>query len=266
MNTSSRCLSLLVKALALKLMMIAMIPFSSLAKTYEMQITSKSNNVYTLIVTGQNLPALSSTRIWAIGDYPQDEIVSYHNHQASRDQASIAGAAIEWTNQWVQTKCNTPSPIGNTQCKLAAVFDVDDTILSSYNSDKISPTSFTHDSVTSDRAVESCSTPVIEPVRKAYKAFRSWGVATIVITGRSKKQKKVTMDCLESFGMGEWDEAHFKPQSYIGTASAWKHQIRQQIIEKGWDIGPSIGDQLSDMSYGSFSRGFLMPNVRYFIK
>ena len=76
-----------------------MIPFSSLAKTYEMQITSKSNNVYTLIVTGQNLPALSSTGIWAIGDYPQDEIVSYHNHQASRDQASIAGAAIEWTNQ-----------------------------------------------------------------------------------------------------------------------------------------------------------------------
>ena len=146
------------------------------------------------------------------------------------------------------------------------VNDVDDTILSSYNSDKISPTSFTHDSVTSDRAVESCSTPVIEPVRKAYKAFRSWGVATIVITGRSEKQKKVTMDCLESFGMGEWDEAHFKPQSYIGTASAWKHQIRQQIIEKGWDIGPSIGDQLSDMSYGSFSRGFLMPNVRYFIK
>ena len=266
MNGSSRCFSLLVKTLTIKSMMIAVIPFSSLAKTYEMQVTSKSNNVYTLIVTGQNLPALASTGIWAIGDYPQDEIISYHNHQVSRDQASIANAAIEWTNQWVQVKCNTPRPIENTQCKLAAVFDVDDTILSSYNSDKISAASFMHDSETLDRAIEACSTPIIEPVRKAYKEFRSWGVATIVITGRSEKQKKITMECLESFGMGEWDEAHFKPQDYIGTASAWKHQIRQQLVEKGWDIGPSIGDQLSDMFNGSFSRGFLMPNVRYFVK
>ena len=266
MNNANRWLLLLIRASLLKSMLMAISPSSSLAKTYKVQPASDSNNVQTLIVTGQNLPALSSPGIWAIGDYPQNEIVNYHNRKASHDQAIIANAAITWTGRWIQTKCSTPKPIEKSQCRLAAVFDVDDTILSSYNSDKNSRIPFTHNSAAADLAIETCSTPIIEPVRKAYKAFRSWGIATFVITGRSEQQRTVTMDCLESFGMGEWDEAHFKPVEYTGTAAGWKHQIRQQLIDKGWDIGPSIGDQVSDMSYGAFTRGFLMPNVRYFIK
>jgi len=33
----------------------------------------------------------------------------------------------------------------------------------------------------------------------------------------------------------------------------------------GVKIGPSIGDQVSDMSYGYLGRGFLLPNLMYLV-
>ena len=178
----------------------------------------------------------------------------------------MADAAIAWTNQWSQSRCNVPKSLDFSQCRLAAVFDVDDTMLSSYFVDLNSPVPFVHNGELLNNAIKSCKTPVIEPVRKAYQVFRSWGIATFIVTGRSENQRKSTLNCLESMGMSEWEGAHFKPHEYKGSASQWKYQVRQLLINDGWNIGPSIGDQVSDMSYGSFTRGFLMPNVRYFIK
>jgi len=261
-----RSFAIITSAVFLNPLVIAISPLSSSAETFQVYKDDKLTGGRAIIGTGQNLPALSSSGVWAIGNFPKEEIEKYHNKQSAADQQSVADAAIAWTNQWSQSRCNVPKSLDFSQCRLAAVFDVDDTMLSSYFVDLNSPVPFVHNGKLLNNAIESCKTPVIEPVRKAYQVFRSWGIATFIVTGRSENQRKSTLNCLESMGMSEWEGAHFKPHEYKGSASQWKYQVRQLLINDGWNIGPSIGDQVSDMSYGSFTRGFLMPNVRYFIK
>jgi hypothetical protein len=49
------------------------------------------------------------------------------------------------------------------------------------------------------------------------------------------------------------------------NAANRKADQRLALIEKGWKIGPSIGDQISDMANGSMQRGFLLPNLMYYV-
>jgi acid phosphatase len=37
------------------------------------------------------------------------------------------------------------------------------------------------------------------------------------------------------------------------------------LERRGFTIVASVGDQVSDMSYGHLRRGFLMPNTMYYI-
>ena len=218
-----------------------------------------------IVGSGQNLPSMESPNPWDIGSYPADAVIAYQDGGVQLDQAEVAAAAVLWTRAWLRRACGDVKPETVRRCRAIAVFDVDDTLLSSYPVGLANDPQFGYDPAASDAAVMACSTPVIEASREAYRIFRSWGMATAIITGRPESQRAATVDCLAENGMNTWESVQLRPASDTGSAATYKKSARDSLIDQGWSIGPSIGDQVSDMSYGSLGRGFLLPNVRYFL-
>lgn len=218
-----------------------------------------------IVGTGQNLPSLDAGRSWDIGPYPQSAIVGYHRDRVAKDQAAVATAAVLWTRAWLRRACPSLKPADIRGCKAAAIFDMDDTIVSSFPVAVTNDPPFSYDPERSDAAVASCSTPLIRATRHAYETFRAWGMATILITGRPESQRQATIDCLTENGLTDWDGIQLRPRNDTRPAARYKADARGALIDQGYRIGPSIGDQVSDMSYGALARGFLMPNVRYFL-
>ena len=215
--------------------------------------------------SGQNLPTLKSSSIWDIGSYPASLIEAYYTSGAAlRDQAEVARAARVWAKKWARDVCGT-TPAKVRDCKLAAVFDIDDTLLSSYPTLATNSPAFTYSSASDDAATTQCTTPVIQPVKELYLALQRMGYATVLITGRSESKRDATIACLNRNGITGWEELVMKPSGSTQQASAYKAQARRELVREGWRIGPSTGDQVSDMSYGSLAHGFLIPNPMYLI-
>lgn len=215
--------------------------------------------------SGQNLPTMNTTAIWDIGSYPADLVTSYYTSgEALRDQAAVARAARTWAVRWAREVCGT-TPAKVRECKLAAVFDIDDTLLSSYPTLSTNSPAFTYSPAADDAATTQCTTPVIEPVKRLYLALQRLGYATVLITGRSESKRDATIACLDRNGISGWEALVMKPSGSTLEASAYKAQARRSLVREGWRIGPSTGDQVSDMSYGSLAHGFLLPNPMYLI-
>lgn len=215
--------------------------------------------------SGQNLPTLKATAIWDIGSYPASLIEAYYTSgEALRDQAEVTRAARVWAKKWARDVCGT-TPAKVRDCKLAAVFDIDDTLLSSYPTLATNSPAFTYSPVTDDTATSQCTTPVIQPVKELYLALQRMGYATVLITGRSESKRDATIACLNRNGISGWETLVMKPSGSTQQASAYKAQARRELVREGWRIGPSTGDQVSDMSYGSLAHGFLIPNPMYLI-
>lgn len=215
--------------------------------------------------SGQNLPTLKAANIWDIGSYPAGLIESYYTDgQALRDQAAVARAGRIWAQRWARDVCGSTSAQVR-DCRLAAVFDIDDTLLSSYPTLSTNTPAFTYSSTTDDAATTQCTTPVIQPVKQFYLALQRMGYATFLITGRSESKRDATVACLNQNGITDWADLVMKPTGSTATASVYKAQARRALVREGWRIGPSTGDQVSDMSYGSLAHGFLIPNPMYLI-
>lgn len=218
-----------------------------------------------IIGSGQNLPSMDSASPWDIGSYSASTVIAYYTTNAALDQAEVAAAAVAWTRNWLRRECGGLSVGAIGECRAIAVFDVDDTLLSTYPIGVAITPQFGYDPAASNEAVQACSTPVIQASREAYRIFRSWGMATAIITGRPVSQRQATLDCLAENGMSQWESVRLRSSADTGSAATYKKSAREELAAQGWRIGPSIGDQVSDMSYGSLGRGFLMPNVRYFL-
>lgn len=49
------------------------------------------------------------------------------------------------------------------------------------------------------------------------------------------------------------------------SAGEYNASARKALQRDGYTIVASVGDQVSDMSYGHLKRGFLMPNTMYYL-
>lgn len=215
--------------------------------------------------SGQNLPTLKSTAIWDIGSSPAELLQAYYTSgHALRDQTAVARAARVWATKWARDVCG-PTPAEVRDCRLAAVFDIDDTLLSSYPTLSTNSPSFTYSPAADAAAISACTQPVIQPVKSLYLALRRMGFATALITGRSESEREATVACLAQNGITDWVELVMKPSGSTTQASSYKAQARRSLAREGWRIGPSVGDQVSDMSFGSLAHGFLIPNPMYLI-
>jgi len=61
------------------------------------------------------------------------------------------------------------------------------------------------------------------------------------------------------------DQGEISPLDTEPTAAAFKAKVRRQLEREGYTIIASLGDQVSDMSFGALKKGFLLPNLMYFI-
>ena len=219
-----------------------------------------------IVGTGQNLPSLDVTAAWNIGSYAAPQVNAYYTSgRAASDQESVAKAALNWTRSWVAKTCGSLKPAKVKACKAAAVFDIDETLLSNYEWISTLADPFTYDSAASTAANANCTTPPIKATVALFNAYKRLGVTPFLITGRSEASRGVTEACLAQTGITGYSALILAPTGSTQNAGDRKADQRQVLVSQGWKIGPSIGDQVSDMSHGSLGRGFLMPNAMYFL-
>jgi hypothetical protein len=238
------------------------------AETISVDVGTKLSDGLPITGTGQNLPSIDlTTGYWFAGPSPAPLVISYYSSgEALKHQSEISAAALKWTRSWVKKECGSIKPAKVRACKAAAVFDVDETLVSNYELFVEADPQFTIPSAADISAANAnCTRPAIAPVRALFKAFTKLGITSFIITGRPETDRVSTTTCLAGLGIAGYGDLIMMPTGNTQNAANRKADQRLALIKKGWKIGPSIGDQISDMANGSMQHGFLLPNLMYFV-
>jgi len=205
----------------------------------------------------QHLPGLNVTSYYVAGNGPAKSITSFHDSGAyAQEQAAVTKAAVTWMNTWVRRGCGTG-------CKPAAVFDLDDTTWSWYPI--YAAHGFAPTSAETGPAITGCQTPLIDPVVRMIRRTQALHVTVFFITGRSPNDRDATLNCLANFGLPTDHLITKAADQGALTSVQFKGAARAQVEGQGWTIGPSIGDQLSDVTGAHFLAGFVLPNPLYYV-
>jgi len=218
-----------------------------------------------IIGTGQNLPPIAGVT-YNIGPYPAEQIEAYYTSEAfPADHAAVADAAWEWVSTWVAEKCgDTRAEV--VACRVAVVFDVDETLLNAYSYYADADPQFSYDSATWTEYVDACGYAPIPQTRELFDKFKSLGVHVVLISAGKRDTKPAMVECLNANGVSGWDRYIMRgdraPQLATGE---YKAMARKSVQRQGYRILASIGDQVSDMSHGHLRHGFLLPNTIYYL-
>lgn len=220
--------------------------------------------------SGVNLPALPttpSTQPYDAGAGFASSIVAYYTEGTlRRDQADVTRAAWAWTRTWLDNLCGGHRPRQVKGCRAMAVFDIDETLLDNYTYYSTQDPAFSFSPATWDPYEDNCGATANSAVTRLYRALKATGMGVALITGRSSSGRAATESCLEKNGVSGWTTLVMKgPQAATLTAAEYKARARKALRTDGWRIGPSIGDQVSDMAGGHLRHGFLLPNPMYYI-
>ncbi|KAL0317600.1 UNVERIFIED_CONTAM: Acid phosphatase 1 [Sesamum angustifolium] len=118
-----------------------------------------------------------------------------------------------------------------------------------------------------DQWVETGTAPAIESSLKLYEEVLGLGFKVILLTGRSERHRGITVENLLRAGFREWDKLLLRSSEDHGkTATLYKSDKRNELIEEGYRILGNSGDQWSDLLGSSMSkRSFKLPNPMYYI-
>ncbi|XP_019244781.1 PREDICTED: acid phosphatase 1-like [Nicotiana attenuata] len=147
-------------------------------------------------------------------------------------------------------------------------FDVDETLLSNlpyYSQHGYGLEVF--DSVKFDEWVEKGVTPAIGSSLKFYQDVMRLGFKVFLLTGRSERHRIVTVENLMNAGFQDWDKLILRGSEDHGkSATIYKSEKRDEVVEEGFRIAGNSGDQWSDLLGSSASiRSFKLPNPMYYI-
>nr|AUS89417.1 vegetative storage protein 2 [Sesuvium portulacastrum] len=148
------------------------------------------------------------------------------------------------------------------------VFDVDETLISHlpyYAQHGYGLEEF--DSVAFDEWVDKAMAPSIEPSLRLYEEVMSLGFKVFLLTGRSEKQRDVTVQNLLNVGFKNWDKLILRGAEDHGKlATVYKSEKRIEMVKDGYRILGNSGDQWSDLLGSAMStRSFKLPNPMYYI-
>ncbi|CAB4881486.1 MAG: hypothetical protein F2793_06800 [Actinobacteria bacterium] len=210
----------------------------------------------------QRLPALSALHRYSAGAQFADEIRAYRSSgQFALDQRAVAEQARAFLATWLVDTCGDTS---QAACRPAAVFDIDDTLLSWYV--PYSQHDFSLPSGLGAAIVRSCRTPAISATRSLLDAAKSLGASVFLLSGRDEDTRADTEACLRKRGISGWDELVLRsPTQAQLTALEFKTATRARWTKQGWRLAFTIGDQVSDVTGGYVAKGFLLPNPMYLI-
>lgn len=152
--------------------------------------------------------------------------------------------------------------------KDAWVFDIDETLLSNlpyYQAHGFG--SVTFDEASFDEWVDVAEAPALPASLKLYKELKKLGFKIFLLTGRSEHQRNATAKNLLCAGYNNWERLLLRGPSDQGTtATVFKSEKRSDLINEGYRIHGSSGDQWSDLlGFAEAQRSFKLPNPMYYI-
>ena len=188
----------------------------------------------TIIGSGQNLPPISDST-YNVGSYMAPQVEAYYTGQAiERDRSDVALAAWRFVRDWTRDRCGA-APEQVRDCKAMVVFDVDETLL-------------------------------IPQTRDLFNRVKKLGVSIALVSSGDRDTKASMVSCLNARGINGWDRYIMRGDKDPAASSAeYKALARESLKRDGFTIVASVGDQVSDMSYGHLKRGFLLPNTMYYM-
>ncbi|CAI0426175.1 unnamed protein product [Linum tenue] len=153
--------------------------------------------------------------------------------------------------------------------KDAWVFDVDETLLSNlpyYGIHGLSAKRSVHEQSWNDW-VDQAACPVLPASLELYKELKSLGFTIFILTGRLEAQRNASAVNLLAQGYSGWEKFFLREvEDEEKPASQYKSDKRQGLVDGGYRIHGSCGDQWSDLQgYAVAARSFKISNPLYFI-
>jgi acid phosphatase len=150
--------------------------------------------------------------------------------------------------------------------KLAMVLDIDETTLSSYCEMKredfgyISP-------MFNGWVVSPAAAVAIPGTLRLYREARAAGVAIFFLTGRPEEQREATERNLRTAGYEGWAGVVLRNSAEKSMATvAYKSSERKKIVDAGYAVVMSVGDQWSDlMGEPKAAISVKLPNPFYYL-
>ncbi len=132
--------------------------------------------------------------------------------------------------------------------RLALVLDIDETSLSNYCEMKREDYGFLA-TMFNAWEVSSEANMVLPGTLRLFNKARAAGVEVFFITGRPGEQRAATAKNLEAAGYKGWKGLSLRegPQKTMATV-AYKSEERKKIVDAGYRIVMSVGDQWSDLN------------------
>lgn len=142
------------------------------------------------------------------------------------------------------------------------IFDIDETILTEYVDTKL--ISFGYIPKLSHEWVLEADAPAIPQVKKLYNFLVSRGFKIIFLTGRKHDEYDATIKNLKREGFTTFNQLIVRTEEEKDlTAEAYKSARRKKIVQDGYNIVGSIGDQDSDLKGGNTGYQVKLPNYFY---
>ena len=188
-------------------------------------------------------------------DTVKTEIITYYQsgHYA-RDVADVDARLKSYVDARLKRGAQRP----------AVVFDIDDTMLSSYTYER------TYDFNYSERTwiqwERADRFPPIEPTLQLARHLAREHVAIFYVTGRRAPERAVTLHELAVAGYPVPAALYLRPISDTAASVVpYKSRTRAAIAARGYDILASVGDQWSDLRGGYADQLYKLPNPMYYV-
>jgi len=149
--------------------------------------------------------------------------------------------------------------------KLAMVLDIDETSLSNYP--LMLREDFGYNREESEEWGAAAKAPAIPGTLRLYKRAQKLGVAVFFITGRRSPELASTEKNLRGQGYTDWAGLTLRAPDQVHMATiAYKSGERKKIVEQGYKIILSVGDQMSDLlGNPQAEMSVKLPNPYYYL-
>jgi predicted secreted acid phosphatase len=215
----------------------------------------------------------------------EDQIDHYYGSASATypvvGQVTIPASTSNYAKQMKQIVSNAEGYLGwaahqhHGHGKPAVVFDIDDTLINTYDYEVAEQFGYT--SASNAVWINAAAFPAVFYMPQLVSYAYSHGYAVFYITGRPQSQTAATIKDLTTAGYAAPQAGHLflkpaTPPSYLHCAAAptcttieYKSGTRKYISSQGYSIVADFGDQYSDLLGGDAGHQVKLPNPMYYI-
>ena len=184
----------------------------------------------------------------------KDDVMNYYD-------SGKYDAELDNVVKHAESEFNSIQPGDST----VVIFDVDETILSSYDFEK--DLDFGYVMPLWNKYILEAKEPAIKQTKSLYDFLVKKGFKIIFLTGRKNDQYNATYENLINNGLTKFDTLIVRqPPEYDFTALKYKSLQRTELANRGYKIAGTVGDQFSDLDGPYHGLQVKIPNYLYIIK